>query len=147
MEIHFLNKGALFSSHPVTPPKSKIGDRAVPTPKSKAKAKLSNEVVNAAEYVTKRNNKGGHTISPLLNPREKACKSNLAFNLPKAELSILELVQPSHDRGFDLALKSIFAPITIVTNANATEEYLWNEDKISLSIIDLKRPIAPPIIA
>jgi hypothetical protein len=72
IDIHFLNKGALVRSHPVTPPNSNIGDKAVPTPNSRAKTTLSRAVVNAAEYVTRRRSRGGHTINPLLNPREKA---------------------------------------------------------------------------
>ena len=41
IEIHFLNIGALFRSHPVTPPKTSIGEIIVPKPNKKANATLS----------------------------------------------------------------------------------------------------------
>src|SRR5665647_2046227 len=40
IETHFLNKGALLSSQPVTPPSKSIGERAVPKPNKTAKPTL-----------------------------------------------------------------------------------------------------------
>lgn len=40
-ETHFLNRGALFRSQPMTPPNTSIGEIAVPSPNKTATAKLS----------------------------------------------------------------------------------------------------------
>src|SRR3972149_303490 len=77
MDIHFLNKGALLRSQPVTPPNSSIGDRAVPKPNKTAKTKLSIGAAKGTEYKRSNATKYGHTTSPLLKPSEKACTSNL----------------------------------------------------------------------
>ena len=66
--IHFLNRGALFSSQPVAPPSNRIGDNEVPIPKSTAKAKLSNGAVKVSEYATS---------------HEEACKAAVPETDPK----------------------------------------------------------------
>lgn len=76
MDIHFLNKGALLRSQPVTPPNNSIGERAVPKPNKTAKTKLSIGAAKGIEYKRSIAN-GGHTINPLLKPSEKARTSNL----------------------------------------------------------------------
>ena len=76
IEIHFLNKGALLSSQPVTPPKSIMGDNAVPKPNKTATTKLSMGAAKGMVYKRSIATKYGHTINPLLSPSEKARTSN-----------------------------------------------------------------------
>ena len=76
IESHFLNKGALLRSQPVTPPNNSIGDKEVPKPNKTATAKLSIGAPKGTEYKRRAAN-GGHTINPLLKPSDKARKSNL----------------------------------------------------------------------
>ena len=76
IDSHFLNKGALLRSQPVTPPNNSIGDKEVPKPNKTATAKLSIGAPKGREYKRRVAN-GGHTIKPLLNPSDKARKSNL----------------------------------------------------------------------
>ena len=45
-EIHFLNRGALFNSHPVTPPNIKSGEIVVPIPNNTANDMLPRGVEN-----------------------------------------------------------------------------------------------------
>jgi len=49
MESHFLNKGALLRSQPVTPPSNNIGDKDVPKPNKIATTKLSVEAPKDTE--------------------------------------------------------------------------------------------------
>ena len=46
IDTHLRRRGALLRSHPVAPPINRIGDSAVPTPKSTAKAILSTGEAN-----------------------------------------------------------------------------------------------------
>src|SRR4030042_3362833 len=77
MDIHFLNKGAVLRSQPVTPPNSSIGERAVPKPNKTAKKKLSIGAAKGTEYKRSNATKYGHTTRHLMKPSEKACTSNL----------------------------------------------------------------------
>jgi hypothetical protein len=79
IEIHFLNKGALLRSHPVSPPNRIIGDIAVPKPNKTATAKLSIGLESCSEYRRSMAIRYGHMINPLLKPKEKARKSNLVL--------------------------------------------------------------------
>ncbi len=76
IESHFLNKGALLRSQPVTPPNNSIGDKEVPKPNKTATAKLSIGAPKGTEYKRRAIN-GGQTINPLLKPSDKTRKSNL----------------------------------------------------------------------
>jgi hypothetical protein len=118
IDIHFLNKGALLKSQPVTPPNSNNGDTAVPRPNKTATAKLSIGVAKGTEYNRSITN-GGHIINPLLKPSEKARTSNrLCFFMSKF---LLSSDLQSHEG--DLFLMSILMPIAIVTMLKAYEEY------------------------
>ena len=75
-ESHFLNKGALLRSQPMTPPNSNSGDSTVPKPNKTATVKLSIGVAKGTEY-KRRSAKGGHKTKPLLKPSENARTSNL----------------------------------------------------------------------
>ena len=77
IDIHLLNKGALFSSHPVAPPANMmIGEIAVPTPNKTANRKLSKGAAKVADQASNAIN-GVQITSPLVNPNVKALKSNL----------------------------------------------------------------------
>lgn len=74
IDIHFRKSGALFRSHPVTPPKSRIGEMVVPNPNRNAIPTLPAASTNVNE-VERSRIRGAHMISPLVNPNVKAPKS------------------------------------------------------------------------
>ena len=117
MESHFLNRGALLRSQPVTPPSRSMGDNVVPKPNKSATKKLSTGAPKGTEY--KRSSaRGGHTIKPLLRPSEKARKSNLPVFFA-GRVSLFSGVQA---RGFWL-FRRIVTPMTMVTKPKTYEEY------------------------
>jgi hypothetical protein len=112
MATHFLNNGALLSSHPVIPPSSSIGDKDVPNPNKTAKVTLPIGVENGSEYTSSAIN-GGQMISPRVNPSENAPRSKpCQLRLPKITVFFLFAVLHSH--GFRDFQKTL-APITMVT--------------------------------
>jgi hypothetical protein len=119
IEIHFRNKGALLRSQPVAPPSSSIGDRAVPKPNKTAKLTLPTGVEKGNEYIKSAIN-GGHRISPLLKPSEKARKSNPNLPVFPCATEVL-LFGRLHSHG-DLNFRRMLAPIIIVTMLKVIEE-------------------------
>jgi hypothetical protein len=120
IEIHLRKRGALFSSQPVVPPRSRIGDKAVPKPNKIAKMKLSNGDANATE-VSKSASNGAHITKPLDKPNEKARKSSLLLSFSTGKVPCAPESRLQDD---DLPLSSMWTPIIIVTMPNATDEYV-----------------------
>ncbi|HII85347.1 TPA: hypothetical protein HA273_01930 [Candidatus Bathyarchaeota archaeon] len=123
------------------------GDRAVPRPNKTAKINPSIGVAKAREY-TRRAIKGGHNTRPRERPRKKA-----RISIPLAGL--LRLACPLFRLGLshllDLLFRIILAPIIIVTNPNAIEEYAWKGRRVVSLSSTLNNPLsaatAAPITA